>query len=196
MWTIHCLMNERKPVTFVRTPDPEVTSSDDVAGDDQTKTDVVSGSNDDKPADNVRDPTEAALDALIDAINNDSDSEFASGNKGEKQKSSSPPTTSTQSLTDPPPPPQFSPIKHQEPGPSSSKPDPPGTSVKHHQPGPSSSKPDPSLSSIKPGPSSSTESAPRSTASTVFTKPMIVSSSSEPRPEYTLLHMCRVNKHR
>merc|ERR1719410_1690751 len=57
-WTIHCLMQDRRQVTLVKV--------------DQEKSKVTEEANKDK------DPCDAAIDALIEAIDNDSDSEFRS----------------------------------------------------------------------------------------------------------------------
>ena len=101
-WTIHCLMRDRRPVTLVKV--------------EQQRSKVAV----EAPPD--RRPCDSAIDALIDAIDNDSDSEFRSQARASEAMADSQPSTaggpvtSTQDMLDkcaakPPPASNLSPIK-------------------------------------------------------------------------------------
>ena len=82
LWTIHCLVRDRRTVTFVR-----------VAAEDSAETSRQEAHQPSRGC-NAADPTETAITALIDAINNDSDPEFHSQPR---------PVTSTQTEAPRPP---------------------------------------------------------------------------------------------
>ena len=99
-WTIHCLMRDRRPVTLVKVEQEERR----------------------KEAPIGRDPCDTAIDALIEAIENDSDSEFRSQARpsdASQLQAGAGPVTSTQDMAEegavplPPPASNLSPIKTQ-----------------------------------------------------------------------------------
>ena len=130
LWTIHCLVRDRRTVTFVR-----------VAAEDSAETSRQEAHQPSRGC-NAADPTETAITALIDAINNDSDPEFHSQPR---------PVTSTQ--TEAPRPPASAASKQPLPSPIRAAVRPPETRA-----GPS-----PATSTLARSASSSGQARPRYT---------------------------------
>ena len=98
-WTIHCLMADRLPVTLVKV-DQERRKEQE-----QERSKVAEDVAPDQ------DPCNIAIDALIDAINNDSDSEFRSQPRPSEAGAGGGPATSTQDINAPPPASSVSPVR-------------------------------------------------------------------------------------